>query len=137
MKITLEVDLVRLSDGSYDHDTMLGSCADLLVKQEAEKDTEEATIRDAVNASFDQFPGAAINMPGLISMTTQRLNAQPANWKVLADRTAAYIHENSQGDSDKATGTVQYPNSLFVIGKGKGGGVRRRADIVEKPAVTK
>lgn len=132
-KINLELDLVRSSNGKYDLDAMTVAARNALVRLEAERETEEATIADAVNAIFDEFKGAAINMPALLSMTTQRLNAQPSNFKVLSERASAYVHENSQGDTDKATGAVQRPNSLFVIGKGKGGGVRRRADIVAKP----
>ena len=138
MKIQLEVDLARNSDGSYDHDTMLDSARSALIKLESEKELEQGAIRDAVNACFDQYPGAHINFPALISMTCQRLNAQPANWAVLAARTAEFIRENSQGDVvNKETGEVQFPNSPFIVAKGKNGGCYRRSDVIKPTVATK
>lgn len=100
----------------------------------ASRELELSTIADAVNAVFDRYLGTSINMPALTSFALQELNAQPENHKVLSERVAQYVRDNAQGEKDKETGAVARPDSLFVIGKGKGGGVTRRADRAEKPA---
>lgn len=133
-QITLTVDLQRDGEGRYDHESTLANFADALVKHEAERELEESTIRDALNGIFDQYKGAAITMPTLEGMVCRALNAQPANWKVLADRTAAFVRENSQETTDSVTKVkTHHPESLFVIQKGKNGGCLRRSDIVAKP----
>ena len=99
---------------------------------EAEEATENGVIADAVNAAFDKYPGASQNMDALISGTTTYMNATPGNFKVLSERIRKYVQINSQGEKDKTTEQVQNPDSLFLISKGKGGGVKRRSDI--KPA---
>lgn len=132
MSITLTVALVLAADGTIDQDQSEQAFHGALVKRTAELETEQVEIAEAVSALFDQYPGASINMPAVASMTAQRLNAQPENFKVLSDRVLDYVRQNAQGDTAK-DGSVERPDSLFVIGKGKGGGCYRRAD---KPAKT-
>ena len=51
---------------------------------------------------------------------------------VFNNRVHAYLSENSQGKTlDKATGKVERPDSLFVIGRGKGpmSGIQRQSDL--------
>lgn len=119
-------------DGRIDLDSSLDAARTVLVKHIAEREVEQTQIADAVNALFDQYQGSAIPMPVLASMTAQKLNAQPENFKVLADRALDYVRSHSQGEKAK-DGTVERPDSLFVIGKGKNGGCYRRAD---RPAPT-
>lgn len=135
-KIMLEVDVVRGADGKYDLEKMLDSASNSLLVLQADKEVEEGVIRDTVSDIFDQFKGTSINTPALISMASQKMNALPANFKTIAERVGAYLRENSQGDADKVTKLVPRPNSLFVTAKGKGGGIRRRADIVAAPSAT-
>lgn len=138
MNITLTVPLFRTSEGRYDHDRIAAAFRGESVKHEAERELEEATIRDALNTIYDTYRGTAITMPTLEGMVCRALNAQPANWKTMADRVATFVRANSQETVEKdAAGNklvTKHPNSLFVIQKGKGGGVLRRSDIPEKPA---
>lgn len=133
----ISVKLVRSADGSVDENATKSAFDAALAKHIAEREMETATIAAAVSAVFDQYLGTSINMPALCNFTLGRLNAQPENYKVLSDRVAAYVRDNAQGkdlsEKDAKESIWERPDSLFVIGKGKGGGVYRRADHVEKP----
>ena len=119
--------------GKVNQDKSEAAFRGALLKYIAERETEGTLIEEAVSALFDQYKGAAINMPAVASMTAQRLGAQPENFKVLSDRVAEYVRANSQETgSEKEGNLVQHPESMFIIAKGKGGGVSRRADRVTK-----
>ena len=127
MGISLNVDLVLGADGHIDQAASSAAFQSALVRAVAERETEEVQIAAAVAEVFDQYRGQSIQMPALGSMVAQKLNAQPENFKVLQDRALDYVRTNSQGETPKG-GTAERPDSLFVIGKGKGGGCYRRAD---------
>jgi hypothetical protein len=91
----------------------------------SEKELEDTTIGTAVNAVFDKFPSAGINLPALSSMVAGNLNSQPENFKSLSKKVADYVRANSQGKK-LSDDSFENPNSAFVITKGVGGGVRRR-----------
>ncbi len=133
----ITVKLVRSTDGSVDESASTQAFASALSKHIAERETETSTIAAAVGEVFDQYLGVSINMPALCNFTLAKLNAQPENYKVLSERVAAYVRENAQGkdlsEKDAKESIWERPDSLFVIGKGKGGGCYRRADHVEKP----
>ena len=123
--ISLTVDLVQ-ADGHIDQTASEQAFRSALVKRMAELETEQTQIADATAELFDQYRGQSIDMPTLGSLVAQKLNAVPENHAVLSERAKAYVRANSQG---KVTnGVEERPNSLFVIGKGKGGGCSRRAD---------
>jgi hypothetical protein len=100
---------------------------------EAEEATENGVIAEAVSAVFDKYPGASVNMPALVSSAAQHMNSTPGNFAVLSERIKKYVQVNSQGEKSKEHGRFPNPDSLFIINKGKGGGVRRRSDL--PPAV--
>jgi hypothetical protein len=125
--------VIRDSEGSIDDDLTLAKFASELVKFKAERETEEATIASAVCDVFDEFRGTRLNMPAVISFTLHRMNARPENYKVLSERIGAYIRSNAQGDKSE-DGSVERPDSLFTVEKGKDGGCRRRCDTPPKPA---
>lgn len=129
---SLLIALVLGSDGKTDKAATLASCGDAIDLYTAERETEEATIADAVGALFDEHKGAALNMPYVCNEACRSLNVQPANFKALTERVAEYVREHAQGE--KVGETWERPESEFVISKGKGGGVRRRADIPPPPA---
>jgi len=116
-------DYLVVSSGSVDVEATVSNFRSALVKHLAERETEQATIALAVHAVFDKNRGQVISMPALTGLALQELNAQPENFAALTDRVQEYVRDHSKGDA-----------SLFVIAKGKGGGVRRRSDI---PAATK
>jgi hypothetical protein len=95
----------------------------------AQKEIEDTNISDAVHSVFDQYLGASINMPAVVSFALRKLNAQPENHSYLEKRTLEFIRCNSQGKK-LDDGSFENPNSDFVIGKGSKGGVKRRKDIV-------
>jgi len=123
--ITLNTYLVRAADGSIDHAaTTLKFQGDLL-NYEAERELESATVGEAVNAVFDQFKGARLNMPAVTSYALSRLNVQPENFKTLTEKVQGYIRDHA---GERGTG------ALFSIAKGKSGGVCRWADQPVKSA---
>jgi hypothetical protein len=98
------------------------------VRRVAELETEETQIAATVNGLYDTHLGVSIKMPALASMACNALNAQPENFGVLSERVLNYARANSQGKT-LADGSVERPDSLFVISKGKKGGCARRADL--------
>jgi hypothetical protein len=126
MSVSITVDAV-LSDGRIDQAATEAAFHSALLRTVAEVETQEAEIASQVSAIFDQFTGKAIGMPALGSMVAQRLNAQPENFKTLSDRALDYVRANSQETGPEGA-RVQHPDSLFVIAKGKNGGVYRRTD---------
>ncbi len=132
--LSITVDLVT-TDGVIDIDASAQAFRTAALRRQAELETEGAEIAQACEELFDQYRGKAIPMPTVGSMVAQKLNAQPENFKVLSDRVLDYVRANSQTTGSEEDGTlVQHPDSLFVIGKGKGGGAYRRADAPAKPA---
>lgn len=121
--------LVRGSDGSLDFAACAAKFESELIKYAAERETETQTIADAVDAVFAAYPALVkMNVPALITMTLTKLNAQPENHKVLSERIHQYVQENAQGKTEE-DGTQERPDSKFVIGKGKGGGVGLRSRV--------
>jgi hypothetical protein len=106
-------------DGSVDQEASRQAFDTALSKYIAERETEESTIAAAVSAVFDKFPGAAVNMPALASMALQHLNALPSNYSTLDEKCKQYVRDNAG---------ARESGKLFVIGKGKNGGVKRWAD---------
>lgn len=125
MSKTLTIVLALTSSGTVDRDATLTACENAIDTYVAERELESETIAKAVHGVFDQYKGASINMPALAGFALQRLNAQPANFNVLEERTMEYVRANA--------GTRE-SGAEFAIGKGKGGGVKRWADQpVEAP----
>lgn len=140
MEINLATYMVRNADGAADVDSTVAKFSADLDTYIAERQIENETISTAVNGVFDDLKGVRVNVPFVVSSTLQRLNvaAHPAMYSVLAERVHSYLRDNNQGKTDKATGTVERPNSLFIVGKGPTGGITRRADLpVAAPAASK
>lgn len=126
---TLNITLARFTDGSVDVDASLAAAKSAILNHIAARETEQATVADAVAETFDKLNGAKANMPYVVNATLRSLNAQPENFKSLSELVAGYIRENA-GDKDSG--------KLFHIGKGKGGGVLRHSDQpVAKPEAAK
>jgi hypothetical protein len=114
--------VVRDSSGCVDVDATIENFSSQLGTFMVETEVETAGIAQAVNAVFDTHKGVNINTPALVSLSIQSLSIQkldvsPANYADMAEKIADYVRSN------KAT---------FLVSKGKGGGVRRICDIVEK-----
>jgi len=117
--INLNTYVVRAGNGSIDLDATCAKFAKDLLAFQAEMETENEAVGAAVNAVFDQFPGARINMPALVNYSLQRLNVQPENFRILSEKVQNYVRDRAGARESGA---------LFHIGKGKGGGVSRWSD---------
>jgi nucleoid-associated protein YejK len=127
MSKTLTISLVALASGGIDQDASKQAFADALDNYCAQHDLEQESIGEAVHALFDRpdlARGARLNMPYVVSQTLTALNASAANFKTLSERVAQYVRDNAGERESGAT---------FGIGKGKGGGVCRWADVPVKP----
>jgi hypothetical protein len=133
MTISLTLQLTDIG-GRIDLDAAQATFDTALLKLVAERDVEQEQIASAVSELYDQHLGKPIAMPTLGSMVAQKLNAQPENFKVLSERALNYVRANSQETKNEDGSTTAHPDSLFVIGKGKGGGASRRADMPVKTA---
>jgi hypothetical protein len=135
--LTLTVTLATLAaSGRVDREASLTACETALDQFIAEKDTQDETIAEAVNAVFDKYPGVNINMPALNNYAMQELNALPSNHAALSERVLAYVRENADRHqkTDKKTKAIlqaaEAPRTrLFCITNGKGGGVKRWSDV--------
>ncbi len=136
-KLTLTTVLALTASGEIDEAGSLINFESALSNFKAERETEEATIAEAVAACFDAYPGASQNMPALVHGALRRLNVQPAAHKTMESKVTAYIRANAdqpaQKDKDgKVLVEAEKPRTrLFVISKGVGGGVRRWSDVPE------
>lgn len=116
--------VVRSVHGGIDHEATLAKFAGDLLAFEVEQEAEQSTIGTAVHALFDQFKGARLNLPFLTGEVLRRLNATPDNYRSLTEKVQGFVRSRSQEETGET--------SVFVIGKGKGGGVARRADLPAK-----
>jgi hypothetical protein len=138
MALSLTFALVLSETGEIDTYASLDRAEQEITKLKAERETETATIADAVRDTFDEHPGTTFNMDAVVFGALRRLNVLPAAHKVMKDKILAYIRENADKAAvkDKA-GNVVTPaepkrTRLFSIGKGVGGGVRRWSDVPEE-----
>jgi hypothetical protein len=122
MNINLNTYVVRVG-GSIDRDATCAKFARDLLAFQAKMETETEAVGAAVNAVFDQFPGARLNMPALVNYALQRLNVQPENFRILSEKVQNYVRDHAGASESGA---------LFHIGKGKGGGVFRWSDHREE-----
>lgn len=139
MALSLTVTLVTLASGAINEAASIQAFEDKLASFKAELETESGTIADAVNAQFDQYPGASQNVPALCHGALNRLNVQPANYAVMEQKVLAYIRDNSDRaeKKDRKTGAITQVaeparTRLFGIKKGVGGGCVRWSDVPEK-----
>jgi hypothetical protein len=110
----LTIELVN-KNGKIDHDASLAVFETEYASYIAQHETEVATLSAAVDSILDAHPGKSIAMPVLASMALNSINVQPENFSALEELTLQYMRDNSKGE-----------DSLFVITKGKGGGLKRR-----------
>ena len=93
--INLQSYCVRNPDGSIDLDGTERKFSGDLIRFQTERELEDEAVGAAVNAVFDQYPGAKLNMPAITSMALQKLNVQPENFKTLTEKVQGYIRERS------------------------------------------
>jgi len=116
MNINISSYVILSAQGSIDHEGTISKFSGDLLRFEAERETENATIGQAVHALFDLHLGKRLPMPYLTGEALKSLNAQPENYKVLSDKVAEFVRTSPQ----------------FDTAKGKGGGCGRVADLPVK-----
>lgn len=137
MNIEMATYLVRNANGAVDEAATIAKFNSDLTKYVADTETETGVIALAVNEVFDEHK-STLAMPILVSFALGKLNAQPANYKVLEAKTYAYIRSNSdqpaiKDKDNKVTREAEAARTrLFKIAKGIKGGVSRWSDIPEK-----
>lgn len=119
--------VVRSVSGAIDHEASIGAFATKLLQLEAQLEQEEKDIGAAVHALFDEWKGARLNVPFILSSVVRTLGATPEDHKSMSTKVHKYLQNRSQGKA-LPDGGWERPNSLFHIGLGKGGGVSRRSD---------
>ena len=92
----------------------------------AERADRLERITGAVATIFDRFPGKRVNLPHLATMVLVALNVDPEEYSKWEPPCLDYIRSNCQGD--KLGDSVERPDSLFVMGSGRNGGVCRRVN---------
>lgn len=113
-KINMADMVVRDDTGCVDIEGTVATFRGELYAWLQEVECTTALIAEAVGKVFDTHKGACINMPALTSMSLHILGATPANYADLSEKVGAYVRTSK---------------TLFAVSKGKGGGVRRIADM--------
>ena len=83
----------------------------------AERSAHLEQIAGAVAAVFDRHPGSRVNLPHLASRALVSLDVAPESYAKLDALCLEYIRSNCQGEQ-----------SLYEMGRGRNGGISRRAD---------
>jgi hypothetical protein len=135
---TLEIRLVSDTDGDVDVQATLDAARTQIVNLKAQRETEDNAILTHLNAVFDELKasGTRGNMPYIVNAVLTRMGIaqMPSSYKVLNERVHKFIQANAQGKTDKVTKAVERPDSLFVVSKGKLGGLGRRSDLTPAAA---
>jgi hypothetical protein len=124
--INLSTFAVRDEAGEMNLEATLQKFKEVLFQHQVERETELSTIGAAVHTVFDKNKGATINTPALLTMTLLELNVQRENHKVLVERIQNFMRKNTVPEG-----------TTFRTSKGKGGGVSRVCDCVDKPKTAK
>jgi hypothetical protein len=126
MEPTLIINVVE-TNGIIDEEATEKAFHGKLRALAAERHAQRDQIAVAVASVFERFPGVRMNLPHVASMALASLNVDPTNYSKLERLCLAYIRANCQGNTVRDS--VERPDSLFVMGKGRDGGVCRRADL--------
>lgn len=113
-KFNMSEMVVRDDNGSVDVDGTIVAFKNELYSWVQEVEYETSLVGAAVNVVFDNHKGANINMPALTSMALNILGATPANYAHLSEMVGDYVRTSK---------------AQFCVSKGKGGGVKRIADM--------
>jgi hypothetical protein len=120
---TLEIKLVRGSNGKIDQDASLIAAETAIAAYCVQRELELETVSESVHAVFDKLNGGRGNMPYVVNQVLNALNVEPANYNALKDLVEDFLRTNA--NEDRTSG------AMFKIGKGKGGGVTRWSDQSE------
>jgi hypothetical protein len=116
MSKSIEIEVKSLSDKA----AFLQAASDAFDVYVAEQSADQEAIGNAVNAIFDRYVGARLNVPALEGFVMQELKATPATYSRLSERVKTFLEENRH--AEKASG------KLLGTQKGKNGGIWRWQD---------
>lgn len=108
---------VRNDKGEVDTEATVAKFRSDLISHLASQRDQDNKIAVAVHAVFDQYKGARINLPALTNFTLTKLEANASNYPELTNAIRDYVKSNAS------------EGGLFLINKGKGGGVIRLSDL--------
>ena len=114
---------VVFNNGSVDEVATLAACQERIQAYVIEREAEQNTLSEVVNQVFDSLNGVRASVPYVINTALLKLNVSSAAYKTVEKRIGDYIRSHS---GDRESGMP------FNIAKGKGGGVCRWSDFVEK-----
>lgn len=120
---------LMFTNGLVDEDASFAVAKEAIQAYKLEQEKGLKEIAETMMAIFEQYKKAAVNVPFLTSEVCRRLGVSPGNFKEITEKVEMFLKNNSQGKTLE-DGSVEHPNSLYVITRGKSGGVRLRSDIV-------
>lgn len=97
------------SDGSVDVTSTVVAFEESLLEYAEKRTNIMVAVARAVEAVFDQYPRATINMPAVITFAMGKLPADNDSYDILKESIESYVRNNPS----------------YLIKKGKGGGVSR------------
>lgn len=115
-----------LKDGQIDVEASCTKFRNAITIAAETRKNDLEVVANGVNALFDRYPGAYIQIDAIKSMVLQGLNVHPSAYGTLADRVHKYVQENTEAGNGI---TEEGKPALFTLKKGKGGGFARRADL--------
>jgi len=139
---TLSAFVVRGEDGRLDSDATVAKFVDRLAEWESAVEKEDSAIAAAVHEVFDTkiVKGGSLNMDAIVTFAIPALNPNSDNFAILRDRIKDWVRTNADQPAKKSKDgktvlvEAEAPRTrAFSIAKGKGGGVRRWADVAVKP----
>ena len=133
---------IRGEDGKLDFDKTVEAFSERLIEFEGLCEKEDGAIAEAVHNVFNTkvAKGGSITMDGIVMFALPALNPTSENYAILRDRIKDWVRINADMPEKKSKDgkTVLREaeparTRAFCVSKGKGGGVKRWADITEKP----
>ena len=114
-KVDVSGFVVYGADGSVDVEASRVKFAAELETYVSTEGANRDAVRNAVMGVFSAYPGARLNMTGVIGMATRTLGATPLNDHELRTRVHKFVQENA--------GSHLETDKIFEIRLGTGGGV--------------
>lgn len=133
---SISVELVTSVDGSLDDNANFAAFQETYSKYKALVEADTVAIAAAVNAQFDKYPGASLNIDAIVHGALTVLNSNIHNQSSLTEKITSYIQNNTDRSMvvDRKTKEVvavaEAPRTrLFGMKKGRNGGRFRWSDV--------
>jgi hypothetical protein len=117
-------DCVRNDDGSINMQATSDKFSTMLQQYVVKREMEVANVSAAVDAVFDEYASARVNVPFVVGQALNKLRCTPATHQILDESIRAYIHEN--------TGKTRDEGKKFTVKLGKGGGMQMWKNVKDE-----